>query len=118
MTAEIGVPACRAVLAFGEGRHQDVIADLVPIRRVFQHFGGSHAQRDALQRTLLESALRAGELDLARALTAERLNLRDHANYNWAKRAEVLRALGDQSAATFAAQQAEQHRRRFASALS
>ncbi len=65
MTAEIGLPACRAVLAFTEDRHADVVAELFPIRRVFQHFGGSHAQRDALQRTLLESALRARRYDLA-----------------------------------------------------
>ena len=62
MTAEIGLPACRAVVAFGEQRDGDVIAELLPIRRVLQHFGGSHAQRDALQRTLLESALRCGTL--------------------------------------------------------
>ena len=42
MTAEIGLPACRAVVAFGEGRDGDVIAELLPIRRVLQHFGGSH----------------------------------------------------------------------------
>ena len=69
MTAEIGLPACRAVLAFVEDRHDDVVAELLPIRRVLQRFGGSHAQRDALQRTLLESALRAGRYELARALT-------------------------------------------------
>ena len=33
MTAEIGLPACRAVLAFVEDRHDDVIAELMPIRR-------------------------------------------------------------------------------------
>ena len=59
MTAEIGLPACRAVVAFAESRHDDVVAELMPIRRVLQRFGGSHAQRDALQRTLLESALRS-----------------------------------------------------------
>ena len=48
MTAEIGLPACRAVLAFVEDRHDDVIAELMPIRRTLHHFGGSHAQRDAL----------------------------------------------------------------------
>ena len=65
MTAEIGLPACRAVIAFAEDRHDDVVAELLPIRRVLQHFGGSHAQRDVLQRTLLESALRAGRYELA-----------------------------------------------------
>ena len=73
MTAEIGLPACRAVLAFVEDRHDDVIAELMPIRRILNRFGGSHAQRDALHRTLLESALRSGRYELARALTSERL---------------------------------------------
>ena len=45
--------------------YDDVIAELLPIRRVLQHFGGSHAQRDALQRTLLESALRDGQLPIS-----------------------------------------------------
>ena len=83
MTAEIGLPACRAVVAFAEERHGDVIAELYPIRRVLQHFGGSHAQRDALQRTLLESTLRAGRYELARALTAERLGVRETSVYGW-----------------------------------
>ena len=87
MTAEIGLPACRAVIAFGEQRDGDVIAELLPIRRVLQHFGGSHAQRDALQRTLLESALRSGRFELARALTAERLGVRERSVYSWTQRA-------------------------------
>ncbi|RVA84872.1 tetratricopeptide repeat protein, partial [Mesorhizobium sp. M7A.F.Ca.CA.004.01.1.1] len=35
-------------------------------------FGGSHAQRDVIDLTLIEAALRAGDGALARALTAER----------------------------------------------
>ena len=61
MTSQIGLPACRAVLAFVEQRYDDVIAELTPIRRTLATFGGSHAQRDALQRTLLESTLRADD---------------------------------------------------------
>ena len=34
MTAEIGLPACRAIVAFADDRHDDVIAELLPIRRV------------------------------------------------------------------------------------
>ncbi|MET0145402.1 MAG: tetratricopeptide repeat protein [Ilumatobacteraceae bacterium] len=102
MTAEIGLPACRAVIAFEEGRHDDVVADLLPIRRDLQHFGGSHAQRDALQRTLLESALRAGRFELARALSAERLGIRESSVYGWTQRARALRGLGDEVAASAA----------------
>ena len=114
MTADIGLPACRAVVAFGEDRHDDVIGELFPIRRVLARFGGSHAQRDALQRTLLESALRAGRYELARALTAERLGVRETSVYGWTQRARALRGLGDESAATAATAEAARHRARFA----
>lgn len=117
MTAEIGLPACRAVVAFAEDRHADVIAELFPIRRVLQHFGGSHAQRDALQRTLLESALRAGRYDLARALTGERLAVRESSVYGWTQRARALRGLGQSTAADAAAANAAAHQARFAAAI-
>jgi hypothetical protein len=114
MTAEIGLPACRAVLAFIEDRHDDVIELLMPIRRDFHRFGGSHAQRDALQRTLLESALRAGRYELARALVSERLGLRESSVYSWSQRARAMRGLGDEAAATAAQDRAAEHRARFA----
>jgi hypothetical protein len=106
MTTHIGLPACRAVLAFVEDRHDDVIELLMPIRRDFHRFGGSHAQRDALQRTLLESALRSGRYELARALTSERLGVRESSVYSWNQRARALRGLGDDAAAATADQRA------------
>ena len=95
MTADIGLPSSLAVVAYAEGRYHDVIAELEPIRLVLNRFGGSHAQRDALQRTLLESALRAGELELARTLVAERISLRESSVYGWSRRARLLRAMDD-----------------------
>ena len=56
MTAEVGLPACRSIVAYIEDRHADVVAELLPIRTILARFGGSHAQRDALQRTLVASA--------------------------------------------------------------
>jgi hypothetical protein len=114
MTAEVGRPSSAAVIAFAEGRHDDVIAGLLPIRFVFQHFGGSHAQRDALQRTLLESALRAGDLDLARALTSERLSVRETSVYGLRRWAEVLRRRGEAAAAGAVEAEADANRDRFA----
>ena len=113
MTAEIGLPACRAVLAFVEKRDDDVIAELLPIRRTLNHFGGSHAQRDALQRTLLESALRAGRYEMARALTSERLGVRESSVYSWNQRARALRGLGDSVAAEIAQHRAAAYRAGF-----
>lgn len=113
---EVGLPACRAVLRFAQGRHDDVVDELLPVRRTLQRFGGSHAQRDALQRTLLESALRAGRTDLARSLLAERLSARDTSVYGWTQRARLERALGRDAAADAAAARAASHRERFAAA--
>ena len=79
-----------------------MIAELLPIRRTFQVFGGSHAQRDVLVRTLLESAQRAGQHDLARALIAERLSLRPSSVYGWTQQARLHQALGDRDAASAA----------------
>jgi hypothetical protein len=75
-TAIAGLPAALAIVAFAEGRHDDVVELLLPARRTLSHFGGSHAQRDAMQRTLLESAIRCGRHDLAGSLLRERLSVR------------------------------------------
>jgi hypothetical protein len=104
------------VVAFADGRHDDVVAELFPIRRVLQHFGGSHAQRDALQRTLLESALRGGRFELAKALTAERLGVRETSVYGWMQRARALRGLHDDAGAAAAETLADTHRQRFRAA--
>jgi tetratricopeptide (TPR) repeat protein len=114
MTADVGLPAARAVLAFAEDRHGDVIDELMPVRRISARFGGSHAQRDALQRTLLESTIRAGRLDLARALLSERLTARDTSVYGWRQQARVLRAAGDSTGAAAAESNAAAHQARFA----
>jgi hypothetical protein len=118
MTAEVGLPACRAVLAHVEGRHGAVIAELAPIRTTLSRFGGSHAQRDALQRTLVVSAIRHGQLDLARALLDERLAVRDTSVWSWRQRSELRRAIGDAEGAEDTGRRAAAHSTRFARAVS
>lgn len=94
MAAQAGLPAARATLAFVEGRHEDVVADLLPARRTLHHFGGSHAQRDAWERTLLGSALASGRLGLARALISERLAARPASGYAAQRQAELADLAG------------------------
>jgi tetratricopeptide (TPR) repeat protein len=106
MTARIGLPVCKALLAFGHERYGDAVELLHPIRYRLREFGGSHAQRDAVQRTLLEAALRAGRLELARALVSERIGLKPHSPYNWLKQASLARALGDEGQAAVAERRA------------
>jgi hypothetical protein len=116
MTVEVGLPAARAVVAHVEGRHDDVVAELVPVRRTAHRFGGSHAQRDLIQRTLTDAAIRSGRLDLARALLDERLSERDTSVYGWLQRARVLAASGDAEAAATAEGIAATNRAHFAAA--
>lgn len=71
-TREVGHAATLAIRAFGDGNFADVVGLLRPIRSYAHRFGGSHAQRDVLDLTLLAAAERAGEEALAAALRVER----------------------------------------------
>lgn len=102
MTLRVGLPVCRAIVAFGRGDYGAVVDLLHPIRHRVGEFGGSHAQRDALQRTLLEAALRSGRREVARVLVSERINVRPRSPYNWLKQAALADALGDGAAAAVA----------------
>ena len=106
MTARIGLPACRAVVAFARGRHDEVIGQLFPIRHHLNEFGGSHAQRDVLHRTLLEAAFRAGRHDLAASLVAERIHVKPDSPYNQRQQARVRSAAGDAAGPTEAERRA------------
>lgn len=75
-TREVGHPAALAVQAFGHGDFATAISLLRSIRHQAHRFGGSHAQRDLIDLTLLEAALRSGDGALARGLAAERSALR------------------------------------------
>lgn len=102
MTAEVGLPVCSAILAFGEGRYRDVLDLLHPIRNILHRFGGSHAQRDAVARTLFEAAIRAGNTALTHALASERLAVKEASPYTWRQLARIRRATGDSTAAVVA----------------
>ena len=49
---------------------------LRPIRNRAHRFGGSHAQRDLIDLTLIEAAKRSGQTGLASALVAERASVK------------------------------------------
>ncbi|MGE0500577.1 MAG: tetratricopeptide repeat protein [Rhizobiaceae bacterium] len=75
-TRDVGLPVTRAILAFGEGDYAGTVRLLRPVRSIAHRFGGSHAQRDVIDLTLIEAAFRAGDRALAAALSAERVNAR------------------------------------------
>ncbi|TIW11758.1 MAG: tetratricopeptide repeat protein [Mesorhizobium sp.] len=71
-TRDVGHPLTLAIKAFGEADYTEAARLIRPIRSIANRFGGSHAQRDVIDLTLIEAALRAGDGPLARALTGER----------------------------------------------
>jgi hypothetical protein len=72
-TRDVGHALARAIHAFGAARYAEVVQLIRPVRSVAHRFGGSHAQRDVVDLTLIEAAFRVGENELAGALAAERL---------------------------------------------
>jgi hypothetical protein len=64
--------ACRGFAAFAAQDHARAVDELFAMRAVAARFGGSHAQRDVIELTLVEAALRAGQRGLARALCEAR----------------------------------------------
>lgn len=72
MARDVGIATCRAMIDFGQQRYAEAIDRLLPIRTIANRFGGSHAQRDILTQTLIESALRSDNMMLANNLISER----------------------------------------------
>ena len=82
MTRVVGMDVCEALMAFGDGRYSQAAEKLLAVRDVAQRFGGSHAQRDLLDLTLLEAAIRAGQPSLATALASARAAQRPRSPLN------------------------------------
>lgn len=72
-TRRVGLPACRALVAFGRGNYARAVKLLTRLPASSQQLGGSHAQRDVLHLTLLRAIERTRRetrpLPIKRALT-------------------------------------------------
>ncbi|HEY4957049.1 MAG TPA: tetratricopeptide repeat protein, partial [Caldimonas sp.] len=68
----IGAPLMHGLLAFGEGRYAAAAETIAPVRARLAPFGGSRAQRDVVDQTLLAAAARGGLRTAGRALLDER----------------------------------------------
>ena len=72
MAREAGLPLMRALLAYERGDFDSAADALYAARAQAQRFGGSHAQRDLIDQTLLAAAARGSRRGLGRALVNER----------------------------------------------
>jgi len=78
----IGLPLTEGFTAFCNGDYRLAVEKLHPCRFIANAFGGSHAQRDLIDWTLAESAVRGGLRGVAEALARERLALKPHSAIN------------------------------------
>lgn len=97
-TAAWGRSTGRALIegfrAFWHGDDDAAVAALHPARYIANSFGGSHAQRDIVDWTLTEAALRGGMAGVAAAMANERLAAKPHSPlaHGFLKRAGALHA--------------------------
>jgi hypothetical protein len=72
MAREVGLPLMRGLLAFARGEMDAAAETLYAARADAQRFGGSHAQRDVIDQTVLAAAARGTRGTIGRALINER----------------------------------------------
>jgi tetratricopeptide (TPR) repeat protein len=90
----IALPLIRGFVDCHHGRYRASVEALFPLRFVAHGFGGSHAQRDVIDWTLAEAALRADMPDVAAALAHERIALKPHSAVNRELLCRATRACG------------------------
>jgi len=69
---EVGLPLMRGLLAYARGDDDAAVTTLQGVRPLVQRIGGSHAQRDLIDQTLLAAAARARHHHVGLALLNER----------------------------------------------
>jgi hypothetical protein len=69
---DVGLPVVRAIRAFGDEDYEGCFDTLFDVRKRASAFGGSNAQRDILNLTMIEAAIRSGNTAAATAIINER----------------------------------------------
>ena len=99
LSREMILPIALGAAAFAAGDY-DEAADLMgPTYPMLARIGGSHAQREVFEDTLLETYIRAGRYDEAKAMLDERLSRRSSVRDTyWMGRLEAEAVQGDPDA--------------------
>jgi hypothetical protein len=79
---DAGVPFAEGLIAFHRGQYAAALEWMLPARFELFRIGGSHAQRDVFDWTIVETAIRAGARDVAVSLANERLTLKPRSAIN------------------------------------
>jgi hypothetical protein len=90
----VGIPVVEGLIAFHRGAYGQAVESLLPVGFDLWQIGGSHAQRDVVNWTLIEAAVRANQRDVALSLAHERLGIRPRSapNRRFLRHAEAIAA--------------------------
>ncbi len=88
----VGIPVVEGLAAFHRGSYAEAVEQLLVVRFDLWQIGGSYAQRDVVDWTLTEAAVRGGQRDVALSLAHERLASRPRSapNRRFLRNAEAI----------------------------
>jgi tetratricopeptide (TPR) repeat protein len=76
LAGEVTLPLAQGIGAFAHGAYDEAVRLMEPVYSQLTRIGGSHAQREVFEDTILEAYLRAGQLDKAEEVLRARLKRR------------------------------------------
>ena len=76
LVGEMTLPMVQGIVAFAEGNYGETVRFMERPIRELARIGGSHAQREVFEDTLLEAYIRADQFENAKSMLKERLNRR------------------------------------------
>lgn len=104
LAGSVVLPLARGIEAFSQGAYDEAIRSIAPIAGEIVRIGGSNAQRQVFEDTLLQAYLRAGRFDEAEALLRTRLGRRESARDQlWLGQAQLSQGLREQAASSIRA---------------
>ena len=102
LAREVTLPLVQGISAFAQEDYDEAVRLIEPVFPQLTRIGGSHAQREVFEDTLLDAYLRAGQFDKAEDLLRTRLNRRTSTrDMFWLGRAQSGNEQRDKAAASF-----------------
>ena len=104
---DAAIPVANAIINYADNNYSEVVRLMLEARYEMRPLGGSWAQRDVWVRMFIDAAIRDNQLDLSRALLAERTAVQPTSGPTWHLYANSLEELGDIAAAAAARAEAQ-----------
>ena len=95
MTRDVGIPLCRALIAWRSDDPGMAVDLMMPVRHRIRLLGGSHAQRDLFAMILIDAAMRDARWQVAASLLSERALVTPRDGWTLRCQAEVLEKTGE-----------------------